>query len=241
MNFWNIAIFEQVKKFVTHLIFSGSLVEEAPFNKVVQECPNLRSLDIGRIRDFSDHLYSADSHLQELDLSNCAWLTNDYLKKIIEIFPNLRRLILTSNVQLTFLGWSSLQKLPLLYGLDVSRCRQLHDDDLLLILRACPQLTELDLEECIGLSERAFFDLAKALPQLTVLNASKSHISDIALIEIALRCRHIVELYVVRCKGISEKGILQFVKNASFLKVLDVMGCDVSQKFLLDKASLFAV
>lgn len=232
----SLEIFEQVRKLITHLIFSGSLVEEPPFNKVVQECPHLRFLDIGRTRDYNQRLHDVNPNLQELDLSNCAWLTNDYLKKIVEIFPNLRRLALTSNVQLTFLGWSALQKLPLLYGLDISRCRQVHDDDLLLILRACPQLTDLDLEECRGLTERAFFDLAKGLPNLAVLNVSKSHISDIALIEIALRCRHIVELYLKRCKEISEKGVLQFVAHAPFLKVLDVTGCDVSHKFNISKS-----
>lgn len=221
-------IFERLKLFITHLILNGSLTEETSFSMVIQSCPNMRFLDIGRTRAFSERLYEINPNLQELDLSNCLWLTNDYLKKVVEICPNLRRLVLTSNVQLTFLGWSVLQKLPLLYGLDISRCHQVHDDDLLLILRACPQLTELDLEECRGLSERAFFDLAKSLPHLVVLNVSRCHISDVSLIEIALRCRHLRELLLMRCKGISEKGLLQLIANAPLLKLLDITSCNIA-------------
>lgn len=230
LDFSDIALglFERLKFLITHLTCGGSLIEEAAFSTVVKACPQLRLLNISYTRAFSDRLYEIDPSLQELDLSNCPWLSNEALKKMVAICPNLRRLVLTSNVQLTFSGWGALQKLPYLFGLNISRCHQVHDQDFSLILRACPQLNELHLEGCRGLSERAFFELAKRLPQLYVLNVSRCHVSDGALIEIAMRCPNLRELHLARCKEITDKGLLQLMDHTHALKFLDAAACDIS-------------
>lgn len=223
-----LGLFERLKFLITHLTCGGTLIEEAAFSIVIKACPQLRLLNISYTRDFSDRLYEIDPSLQELDLSNCPWLSSDALRKMVAICPNLRRLALTSNVQLAFTGWGALQKLPHLTGLNISRCHQVHDQDFSLILRACPQLYELHLEGCRGLSERAFFELAKRLPQLYVLNVSRCHVSDAALIEIAMRCRNLRELYIARCKEITDKGLLQLMAHAHALKFLDAAACAIS-------------
>lgn len=221
-------IFRQLKELITHLVFSGDLTENSIFSQVVRECSRLKSVNISRTREFSERLYDLPSDLEELDLSKCPWLTNENLRKIIDICPHLSKIALSSNVQLTYQGWGELRKLSQLQGLNLSRCQQMHDEDMLILLRASPQLTQLNLEECTGLGERAFFEIARGLPQLAVFNAARTYIGDASLIEIASRCNHLRILNVTRCKGISDRGILQAIKLATSLQLLDVTGCHLS-------------
>lgn len=222
-------IFTKLKHLITHVICGGDLTEEAPFSMVVKSCPHLISVDISRSRVFSERLYDLPQNLKELDLSKCSWLTNDNLRKMIAICPQLLRISLNSNVQLTYQGWGELQKLHQLKGLDVSRCHQLHDEDLLLILNACTQISELGLEECVGIGEAGFFELARSLIQLSFLNVARCHIADAQLIEITMCCRNLQVLNLTRCKGISDKGILQAIKQATSLESIDLTACDISQ------------
>lgn len=222
-------IFSQLKHLITHLICGGDLTEEASFSTVIRSCPHLISVDISRSRAFNERLYDLPASLQELDLSKCPWLTNDQLKKMIVICPNVVRLSLNSNVQLTYQGWGGLKNLKQLKGLDIARCHQVHDADFLLILNACAQITEIGLEECTGIGENGFFELARLLTRLSFLNVSRTHITDAQLIEIVTRCRHLRILNLTRCKGITDKGILQVIKQAGALQSINLTACDVTQ------------
>jgi F-box and leucine-rich repeat protein 2/20 len=222
--------FDLLKDLITHLICSGSLSEAAEFSQIVSSCPKLVSLDVSGSFSFSDRLLELPSRLQELDLSTCVWLTSPYLQRIVEASPQLKKLKLSSNVQLNFTAWTVLQKLRELVGLDLARCNQITDEDLRLILKTCRNLIELNLEECIKLSEGIFYELAKNMPQLTALNVSRSNVTDGAVAEIAIRCSSLQYLDLTRCQQVTEKGIIQLLRQAPSLQNLIIRSCPISDK-----------
>lgn len=222
-------IFDKVCAYITHLICGGSLIQEPAFSEVVKRCPQLISLDISRSINYSDRLLDIPESLRELDISQCAWLSDAYLRKMIQICPRLERLNLSSNVQLTFAAWADLQKLKGLKALDLSRCHQIADRDFKIILTACHDLTILKLEECSKLTDEAFFALARSLPKLIELNVARCRLSDSMLIEIASRCHNLAGLDLTRCAHISDKGIVEAVKLCPSLRILDIEQCPVSE------------
>lgn len=223
-------LFEHVKRFITHLICGGALTEETPFSYVVSSCPNLVALDISHTRAFSDRLSDIPSDLIELDLSQCPWLTNSVLHRMVLICPHLKRLKLQSNVQLTYLGWSELQKLRQLQAVDISRCHQVNDEDFVMILKACGHVVEFRADECKKLTDRAFFSLAKSMPQVLVLSVGRCHLSDGMLLEIVVHCRHLFSLNLTKCLDITEKGLLKVIQQTRELRRLNVSQCRLSDE-----------
>lgn len=229
LDFRNTAldIFTRVCSLVTHLICSGSLTEDASFSYVVQSCPHLIALDISRSNFFSERLLNIPSRLEQLDLSTCPWLTPENLKRIIANCPHLTRLSCSSNVQLTFLAWSELQKLKNLVALDISRCRQIQDEEFSLILKACVNASELNLEDCTKLTDKAFFELARSQPKLEILNVSRCHIGDGTLADITSRCSNLRSLNMSRCGEITNRGLLQAMRFALELRELYIQHCNI--------------
>lgn len=214
-------LFERLRNHITQLI-CGTLIDEIPFSYVVNACPQMISLDISRSLEYSDRLEDIDSKLEQLDISKCTWMNDNYLKKMIALCPNLSRLALSGDEKITFRSWSELQNLPNLISLDISRSSQISDADFELILKSAPNLIELNLEECRRLSNKGFYALTRSLPRLGFLNISRTNISDAPLIEIASRNILLYELNIARCSEVTEKGILQTIVQAPSLKELKV-------------------
>lgn len=222
--------FSKLRAFITHLVIRGSLTATSEFSTVVRSCPKLVSLDISRTGEYSEHLTDIPIRLEELDLSHCPWLTDKMLKKMIEICPNLLKLSLRSDLQLTYGGLTELKKLRYLKALDLTRSHQLRDEDLSLILSACSGLTQLVMEDCPQLSNKAYFDLSRRLPLLALLNIARTSISDSLVLEIVTHCMHLRYLNVSHCREITGKGILQVVRQGQSLQVLDVRDCRLTRE-----------
>lgn len=226
-----LSVFDQLKDLITHLIFSGHLSEDPSFSKAVNACPNMISLDISGSRSFSDRIQDIPSYLPEIDISKCLWLTDINFGKIISFFPSVTRLTVNSNVQLTYKAWVHLNNLSL-QALDISRCSQVADDSLELILKSSLHLLELGVEDCKRISEKGFFHLGRTLNRLIILNAARCNITDGACIDIATRCASLRGLNLSRCPSISDKGILQVIKLAGNLQELIIEGCHFDETTL---------
>lgn len=222
-------IFDTLQTKITHLVCSGSLIEEAAFSEILKTAPNLRSIDVSHSKSFSEALLELPSTATELDLSKCSWLTEELLKKVIGRNPQIERLSLNSNIHLTYSAWGDLQKLSHLRALDLTRCVQMHDNEFHMILKACPRLTHLMLESCTGLSGKAFFDLAHTLRNLIELNLSRCAIVDGVLHEIGISCRSLRVLNLAGCKAITENGLYQLLQQAINLKKLNIENCFISE------------
>ena len=221
-------IFELVRKDLTRLICGFDLTDHSSFSDVINRCPHLICLDISATNSFTDRLFDIPRSLQELDVGKCEWLTNANMKKLIEICPHLTKVGLAGNLQLNYSFWGLLKNLPSLQKLDLSQCYQMKDEDFKLVLQACRGVTELYLNECTGLSDNAFFELAKNLAKLTDLDVSRTNISDSGLIDLIVRCKQLMSLKVSRCPNLTDKGILEVIYNAPFIKFLDVAKCRIS-------------
>lgn len=219
--------FKKLSPFITELIIGGNLNEDSSFSEIIAKCPKLRSLNISGSSSLTENLYTIPKNLETLNVSQCSWLNNQSLKKIASICPSLKKMILTSNTQLNFVAWGELSRFRCLESLDLSRCHQISDDDFSVILRACRSLKELILDECKKISDKGYFELSKALSRLANLNLSRCSITDLALIEIAIRCHRLTVLNLMRCENITEKGILGLAKHANMLKELNLIRCNI--------------
>lgn len=221
-------LFEEVRPYVRRLIMSGSLANSPEFEWVVKNTPHLVGIDLSRSQAYPTYLGDVPSTLEELDLSMCNWLENEDLKRISESYPQLHRLRIRSNTQLNFRAWGYLQKFSLLTELDISGCEQIFDEDVKMIIRACPRLTTFSCEDCKNVSEKGFYEMAGGFPQLNYLNVSRNFITDSALIEIAIRCHFLRELVTTRCLRLTHKGVINVVKHCLSLKYFNVSQCFIN-------------
>lgn len=224
-----IDLFDKISAGITHLIFSDEIPSDANFAKVIKQCPYLIALDLSHTTYYTEYFSAVPSTLQDLNLSACEWLSTHYLKKIAEICPNLQKLSLASNVQLSARSWGELLNLNCLSGLDLSRCQQMRDDDFKIILHASAGVTELSIEDCKLLSDRAFFDLSRSCTRLQKLNLSRTRVNDASLVEIAARCRSLTHLNLTRSENITDRGVLEAAKHAFNLQEIDITACHVSK------------
>lgn len=227
-------VFAKIRQSITDLVFSGQVSSDPAFATVVRQCPSLVAIDLSHTTYYTEYLPAIPSGLQELNISACEWLSSHYLKKIVDICPGLQALGLASNVQLTAHAWGELMRLRRLKSLDLARCQQVRDDDLKIVLHACSGVADLNLEECKLISEKAFYDLARACIKLQNLNLSRTNVTDAALVEIASRCRSLSSLNLTRCDRLTDKGVMEAVKNGFNLLQINITNCNVSKPTILE-------
>lgn len=222
-------VFAKIKHLVTDIVFSGTLADEPEFSHVIQACPKLILLDIGRTANFSRRFSDIPQTLQELDLSSCKWLSNDTLRQLVAFCPNLTHLILSNCTQIGFQGWGELKALSRLRSLDISRGGQIVDEDFSLILQSCSNTTEFNMADCQKLTDLSFFELARLVPQLAILDVSRNQLSDGALAELTNRCKYLRKLNLTRCLNITDRGLLKALKFAGMLRELILTDCRIQE------------
>jgi F-box/leucine-rich repeat protein 2/20 len=224
----SLQLFNQLRFTITHLVFGGTTTEQEEFSQIVNKCPQLIGIDLGYTLQFTDFLKDIPSPLEELELTSCPWLDQKTFNSMVTICPELRRLGLASNFQLNYQIWVVLQKLNYLLSLDLARCGQLLDEDIRLILESCDSLISLNLEECRGITDKGFSDISHLNPRLTSLNLSRTNVSDLSLIEIAIHCTELLHLNLTRCEKITDKGILEAVRATKKLKELIIVNSGIT-------------
>lgn len=218
-------VFRQLQLLVTDLICKETLSEQAMFGQVVKQCPKIALLDISRSHVLSEFFNDIPKDLPGINLAECAWLSQASFRKMADICPHVKQLILSSNYQLNFAAWGELVKFKNLKSLNLSKCHQISDEDFPIILKTFAEGTELILDECRKLSEKGFFELARHLPRLTHLSLAYCAITDSALLDLGSRCRALAYLNLTRCEQVTEKGVRELPKHALSLKELNLTHC----------------
>ncbi|MBS4169574.1 Uncharacterized protein NEOC95_000283 [Neochlamydia sp. AcF95] len=211
-------VFNTLSSSITHLTFSGKMAADPYFKMMTNHTPQLIGLDLSESAIFLDHLADFPPTLQELCLSRCSWVNAEALNILANTCPHLLKLDLSSNEHLNYGIWPHLQHFKQLKTFDISRCIQINDNDLKMIIQACPSLIELSLANCQKVSGEAFFHLGRLLPNLSALNLSRSLVIDAALIDIMMHCKNLYFLDISRCDSLSEKGVLEGIKRCPSLK-----------------------
>jgi hypothetical protein len=205
-------LFDTLKSRITHLVCTHT--EEPQFEAALQKCPNLVALDISH--SLKPCTAPLPSHLRELNLSYCGWLNEEAIKPLSE----LRIMRLRGNTHLSFTFWQALYQFPALEALDLSHCLQLGDEELQIVGIAVPHLQELNVQECAQIGDMGFAALARQCKGLLRLDASRTKIGDGALIEFAVSCPQLMELRLVRCPQLTERGISEARRLATHLMKL---------------------
>jgi BTB/POZ domain len=221
-------MFHRLSGEVTFLGFDYELIENSSFTEVITHVPLLKGVNLQNTRHYSERLKGIPENIDQLDLSMCEWLNEETLVYIIETCPFLKVLKLNSNVQLDYHSWSQLHTLDNLEHLEVSRCNQMGDDDFLVIIRGCPHLRRLCIEGCHRLTDDSLVELSLAISTLVSVDFSRTGATDAVITELAYRNRQLRELKLERCTLISDHGIMEVVKLAPNLKLLDLTGSSIS-------------
>lgn len=229
-NAW--AFFDKVRPYITELIFSNAAIEDPDFAKALHRCPRLRCLDISYTKSFSEYLKEIPRHLPELKITACTWLTNEIFGELLSYCPLLDKLTMMSDATINFQGWGSLRKLKNLSFLDITRCSQVGNEDLKLILQSCSNLTELLMGECRNVDDNGFIEMSKQNNHFLALGLSRTAISDTSLVALAAACRSLTKLDLTRCENITEKGVLETVKAAPLLRELNISQCAIPISFI---------
>lgn len=231
---------EQLKAwshYVTYFIAGVQVMEDLDVILLLQQCPRLLSIDIGKTREFSNHFLQLH-RFKELVLSGCLWLQDQTFKKIVASFPQLEKLDLTSCSQLTAMGWGELTKLPRLSSLNLSRCDALDDESFRLILASARHLHELVLNECRGLTKASFHALAMSKQPLDRLDLGRTGVDDANLLEITLRVQSLSTIDLTRCQNLTEQGIYDALKIAPSLSEVCLVHTAIGEKALEDLKQL---
>jgi hypothetical protein len=225
-------LFDKIKAYITRLVCRRKVSEEAAFAKIVKSCPRLDCLDLSLSYSLPPAFKEVPKMLPELDLSSCAWLNEESLKSICQSCQNLKSLVLTSNTQLSFEVWGTFRKLIHLRYLILDRCNQIGDEEIKLILQACPGLNTLSLDECRHITDAGFILIPRYAARIVSLNLSRCGISDEGLIEMISHMINLTQLNLTRCDHLTERGIQEAVRLASSLREVNLTKCNIPPKMV---------
>lgn len=233
-NDHSIDAFDKLKMLITHLYFSGKLIEKREFSDFINQCPLLTFLNLAVSESFSDKILDAPTSLQGLGLSSCNWLNSNALNRVILRFPHLKELKLSDNIQLDYNSWGLLPKLKSLVSLDISKNPQISDDDFRLIVQSTPRLVELNCSYCKKVGDKGFFELTRSLNYLIFLDLERCQISDGLLIEIAVKSRFLEEINLTHCQQLTDRGIIELVKQARALRQITIRQCNIRDQTIAE-------
>lgn len=228
-----IDLLERLAPSITHLAFSRDTAESPYYEQMIEMCPKLIGADFSGSDEYIGQFDALPEHLTDLSLSNCAWLDVGDLKDVAMLFPKLKRLSLQSNSHLNYLSWGMLNTFRKLTSVNVSYCQQLVDEDLKLIVQACPNLNELQIEECREITDNGIFDVIQYCKNLTILNMSRcDNLTDKSLIELGLKATQLRHLEIARCTKMTDEALIKFFNFCHSLKFINIQYCNFSDSVI---------
>ncbi|KAE9462600.1 hypothetical protein C3L33_05515, partial [Rhododendron williamsianum] len=176
---------------LTSIYFSGPFgLTSAAFYTLTKSCPLLEILQMtrtgGREMDlsFPEH---KNYRLRHLCISDNIWVNDTTLENFGQVCPNLQIL-------------------------DVSYCTRLTNSGIGEVLRRCPAITQLNI---CGLNISDVFGSYSdhSVLNLKTLKAPDTQIDDEGMAMIGNRCRNLQYLDIGNCKKVTDKGVLEVVRN----------------------------
>ena len=117
----------------------------------------------------------------------------------------------------------ALASLPLLH---FSPERRLTVALMLAAAEKCPALQSLDFEEREDLDDLVVTAIAAGFAKLTRLDMNYTHITDSAMMAVAVGCRQLVELNVMDCESITDAGVQAISAHCRKLECLCLGACE---------------
>lgn len=219
--------FNIFKPLITDIAVKGSLSEDSNFGAALKQCPKLIGVSLNKTKAFTSQLVELPRNLQELNLSECPWISVATLKQLHAYCPEIESLDFSNDVHLNFSVWGELAKFRQLKRLSLNKCHQIQDSDISILLISCSGLKRLSLMGCTKITEKGFLDIAKSRLRLLHLELSRCSLSDNIIVEIGSRCKVLADLDISNCDQLTEKGVLGVVRNAKMLVELNITRCHI--------------
>lgn len=212
--------FRKIMPIVTQVICGPKAYEDKDFVSLVQACPKLISLDIGRADRYSHQLTLLPQQLKELILSGSTWLTDEPFKAILEHNRSIQSLILVGCNFITARGWGELLKLPRLYHLNISNCSSIGDKEFSIILDGTGGLVELEIASCEQITEKGFQLFSKGNRLFEFLNFAHTNISDASLTLVVEQQKKLKKIDISGTPYVTENGIIETLRIGRELQEL---------------------
>ncbi|GMR48836.1 hypothetical protein PMAYCL1PPCAC_19031 [Pristionchus mayeri] len=158
-----------------------------------------------------------------------SFISSKDLEGLVLISPNIRHLDLSYSRNIS--DFSAISKLQFLKTLNLSGNRDLLDDHLTAICRACPALVEVDLEHCAKLTSNGLVSLG-LLHSLQRLCLSGLPSVNLAVIEALTRCIDLARLDVSFCRSVDVSCISSLLSDFPLLRLVVMKGNKVDRKMV---------
>ncbi|XP_058749271.1 uncharacterized protein LOC131622261 [Vicia villosa] len=142
--------------------------------------------------------FEANPQLKFLRLGHTSFINDGTIILFASIFPNLKLL-------------------------DLSFCDGISKKGICQVLSRCCKLKYLNLTYFKDVRE---LKINFVVPQLEVLDLSSTNVDDKTLYEISKSCCGLLQLSLVYCEYVTEKGVMHVVENCTQLKEIDLSCCD---------------
>ncbi|KAK2432265.1 F-box/LRR-repeat protein [Trifolium repens] len=173
--------------------------DSATFPALVSNCPSLSeiSLESRRRNIVNYNPFVVCPQLKSLCLAKSYWLSEESIKILVSLFPNLQLL-------------------------DLSYFRNISGEGICQVLRRCSNIRHLNLTHSLGVN---LHGINFEFPRLEVLNLCHTKVDDETLYIISKSCRRLLQLLLKHCCNVTEKGVKHVVENCTQLKEINLVGC----------------
>lgn len=168
-----------------------------------KKCPHLKHLDISFLKVTSDSIQAIGTlqKLEVLAMAGCGLVDDNALR---------------------FLGHGC----PSLQVLDVSRCDKVSSFGLVSVIRGHIGLRQLDAGYCFLELSTTLLHRLKELKNLNRIRIDGARVSDSTFQIIGTNCKFLVEIGLSKCKGVTDKGLVELVSACPNMKILNLTCCD---------------
>ncbi|KAK4427630.1 F-box/LRR-repeat protein 3 [Sesamum alatum] len=179
--------------------------------------------------------------LERLSLKWCFEITDIGVELLSKKCDQLKHLDI-SYLKVTSESLRWISRMWRLEILQMVGCGLVDDKGLQYIGKGCPSLQVLDisrhLEVTVDLKYQdipiTFVNEFKGLKKLKVLRVDGARVSDATLKIISENCKFLTEIWLGKCRGVTDAGIMQLVSGCGNLKVINLTCCgDLSDSAIL--------
>jgi hypothetical protein len=199
-----ITILSEIGGILTHITCHSIALESEDFINLIKKKERLIGLNLADTSSIRSELIDILPNVKDLNLSNCNWVNDGVMIRIIVRTAGLIHLKLAENIQLTFRTWGALASLPQLSTLDISECRNFDDDELDLLSTSSSHLVKLLIAGCTKITDKGIITLVKHCLLLEILS-------------------------VARCTQLTKTGLLVAVTLGKNLQRVDITGCGLPE------------
>ncbi|XP_058757961.1 uncharacterized protein LOC131631197 [Vicia villosa] len=183
-----------------------SKLTESSLFALIMNCHSLEEIKIEFLYNKSESVENAHAfrdfdvnpRLKFLHFAGNLFINDEIIILLASIFPNLQLL-------------------------DLSYCGNISEKSICQVLSRCCKVRHLHLTNCVEVRRIKMNFVAL---QLEVLNLSGTSVNDETLYEISKSCCGLLQLLLISCKYVTEKGVMRVVQKCRQLKKIYLRCCD---------------